>query len=117
MLLIKSLKHPNSFLFAYLKFCLYLSSKPWQVFAAGWLLRKQAQSPTFYTAFLVMLPFRTCVHFPRSMAFEFFASYMCKSLSSNSPDHLEMERIGVMLNISQWSFHFRWGRFRVMGMF
>lgn len=114
---INFLKDPIPSFLLILKFCLYLFSKPWQVFASGWLLRKWAKSATIYIAFLVMFPFRTSVHFPRSMAFELFASYTCKSLSYNSPDHLEMEGTGVMLNISQRSFHFRWGRFRGMDMF
>lgn len=87
------------------------------MFALGWLLRKWAKCATIYIALLVMFPFRTSVYFPGSVAFELFASNTCKASSSNSPDHLEMEGIGVMLNISQCSFHFRWGRLRGMDMY
>lgn len=111
------LKHPIPSFLPIFKFCLYFSSKPWQVFAPGWLLRKWAECAKIYIGFLVMFPFRTSVCFPESVAFELFASYKCKSSSSNSPDHLEMEGIGVMLNISQCSFHFKWCSFRGMDMY
>lgn len=117
MFLINFLKRPIPSVLLILNFCLYLSSKPWQVFVSGWLLRKWAKSATIYIAFLVMFPFRTSVRFPRSAAFELCASYTCKSLSYNSPDRLKMEGIGEMLSISQCSFHFRGGRFRGMDMF